>query len=319
MRHFSPVYQPELFPFLQSDRIVNVSSVPQRSPFRYPGGKTWLIPYIRQWLTHFKKRPSCLIEPFAGGATVGLTAGFEGLAERVILVELDQQVAAVWQTILGGEAEWLVERILNFHLTIENVILSLSRVDHADLRERAFCTLLKNRTYHGGILAPGASLIKNGENGKGIASRWYPDTLARRIMAIDKIKDRFEFICGDGVEILKNYANEKNIVFFIDPPYTIGGGNNKRAGKRLYAHNEVDHDQLFKIAHQCTGQVLMTYDDNFDTKTLADRYNFSTKNISMKNTHHSKLSELIISKNLEWCAPPITPAHRPAPFPVPDH
>jgi hypothetical protein len=29
---------------------VNVASVPQRSPFRYPGGKTWLIPYIRSWL-----------------------------------------------------------------------------------------------------------------------------------------------------------------------------------------------------------------------------------------------------------------------------
>ena len=24
------------------DRPVNVSSIPQRSPFRYPGGKTWL-------------------------------------------------------------------------------------------------------------------------------------------------------------------------------------------------------------------------------------------------------------------------------------
>jgi len=24
--------------------IVNVAMVPQRSPFRYPGGKTWLIP-----------------------------------------------------------------------------------------------------------------------------------------------------------------------------------------------------------------------------------------------------------------------------------
>lgn len=25
-------------------RVVNVASVPQRSPFRYPGGKTWLVP-----------------------------------------------------------------------------------------------------------------------------------------------------------------------------------------------------------------------------------------------------------------------------------
>ena len=35
--------------------IINVASVPQRSPFRYPGGKTWLIPTVRQWLKQENK------------------------------------------------------------------------------------------------------------------------------------------------------------------------------------------------------------------------------------------------------------------------
>jgi len=30
--------------------VINVASVPQRSPFRYPGGKTWLIPTIGELL-----------------------------------------------------------------------------------------------------------------------------------------------------------------------------------------------------------------------------------------------------------------------------
>ena len=46
-----PAMQPYLFPKYYFDRPVNVASVPQRSPFRYPGGKTWLIPHIRRWLT----------------------------------------------------------------------------------------------------------------------------------------------------------------------------------------------------------------------------------------------------------------------------
>jgi DNA adenine methylase len=48
------------------DRLVNVASVPQRSPFRYPGGKTWLVPYVRLWLFSITPPPRELIEPFAG-------------------------------------------------------------------------------------------------------------------------------------------------------------------------------------------------------------------------------------------------------------
>src|SRR3954453_16467871 len=52
---------------VQPHEPVNVASVPQRSPFRYPGGKTWLVPYIRSWLTSKKAVPCILVEPFAGG------------------------------------------------------------------------------------------------------------------------------------------------------------------------------------------------------------------------------------------------------------
>jgi DNA adenine methylase len=65
------------------DQIINVSMVNHRSPFRYPGGKTWLIPRIFQWLGFREKKPTELIEPFAGGAIVGLTTAFEKLADHV--------------------------------------------------------------------------------------------------------------------------------------------------------------------------------------------------------------------------------------------
>jgi DNA adenine methylase len=42
--------------FLEHQKIVNVASVPQRSPFRYPGGKTWLVPRVRRWLLDLHRR-----------------------------------------------------------------------------------------------------------------------------------------------------------------------------------------------------------------------------------------------------------------------
>ena len=118
-----------MFPELDSASIVNVASVPQRSPFRYSGGKTWFVPRLRQWLASQTKRPLRFIEPFAGGGIVSLTVAFENLAERVTMVERDPDVAAVWQTLLGEDADWLANRIATFDLTlanIEEVLCSLS-------------------------------------------------------------------------------------------------------------------------------------------------------------------------------------------------
>ncbi|MFZ0034327.1 MAG: DNA adenine methylase, partial [Sedimentisphaerales bacterium] len=239
------------------NRIVNVASVSQRSPFRYPGGKTWLIPQIRTWLNSQLKRPRLLIEPFAGGGIVGLTVAFESLAVRVLMVELDEQVASVWKTLLSGDAEWLADRILKFEMTQESLAKVLND-DELSIRQNAFKTLLRNRTNHGGIMAPGAGLIKNGEHGKGINSRWYPYTLAKRIRNIGKLADKIEFIHGDGITVMSKYAMQSDVVYFIDPPYTAAG---KKAGTRLYKHNALNHEELFELAETLQGEFLMTYND----------------------------------------------------------
>src|SRR6266496_3681821 len=111
------IHQATLFGESQLSGIVNVASVPQRSPFRYPGGKTWLVPRIRQWLATKPGKPDQMIEPFAGGGIVGLTVAFEGLANSVLMVELDDDVAAVWEVILRDDGATLAEDIALFQLT----------------------------------------------------------------------------------------------------------------------------------------------------------------------------------------------------------
>ena len=279
--------------------VVNVASVPQRSPFRYPGGKTWLVPRLRQWLKSQPSKPREFIEPFAGGAIASLTTAFEGCAEWVTMVERDEQVAAVWRVILQqpGGGEWLANRIIHFDLTPENAQKVLCKPEPT-LRETAFRTLLKNRINHGGILAPGVGILKHGENGKGIKSRWYPETLQKRILAIVNQRDSIQFIEGDGMRVLAENVNQADAVFFIDPPYTLGKG--KRAGTRLYAYNELDHEELFRIASTLKGDFLMTYDNAQSVLELAEKFGFDTKPVAMKNTHHAEMSELLIGRNLNW-------------------
>lgn len=289
-------FQLQLFGGLNTHQIVNVASVSQRSPFRYPGGKTWLVPFVNQWLIHQTKRPIEFIEPFAGGAIIGLTVAFEQLANHVTLVELDEQVAVVWKVIIYGDYEWLADRIIHFDLTAENVDCALAKSE-VSIEEQAFQTILRNRIHRGGILAPGAGRIKNGEKGKGIKSRWYPETLRKRIISIGKIRERITFIEGDGLQVLEQNANRIDVVCFIDPPYTAAG---KKAGTRLYTHFEIDHERLFTIAETLKGDFLMTYDNAMGVKQMADQHGFVTDLIAMKNTHHAEMNELLISRSLKW-------------------
>ncbi len=287
-------YQLSFLP--QKDRIVNVASVPFRSPFRYPGGKTWLVPRIRQWLASLPSKPELFIEPFAGGGIVGLSVAFENLAKHVVLVELDHQVASVWKTIIGGDGEWLAERIEKFAFSRETVDKVLDATN-LNTREQAFQTIVKNRVNRGGILAPGAGKVKKGENGKGIASRWYPETLGKRIRKIHGIRDRLTFIEGDGLDEIRNNLQKPDIAFFIDPPYTSGG---KKAGSRLYTHSELDHDELFGLCSKLMGDFLMTYSNDETTRRLVRRHKLVMREIAMKNTHHTKMTELLVGRNLDW-------------------
>lgn len=270
---------------------INVASVPMRSPFRYAGGKTWFVPCIRAWLARYKGEVD-FIEPFAGGGIVSLTVAFENLARKILMVEKDEAVASIWHTIFGEDYKWLVDQIIGFDVTKEAVREIIDQHLQAS-RELAFQTILRNRFQHGGILASGAGLIKNGENGKGIKSRWYPDTLRKRINDIQLVKDKISFVEGDGIEVIRSNAKRKDTVFFIDPPYTV-------AGRRLYKYYQMDHELLFKTLSKVKGDFVITYDVAEEIEQLADRFGFSVKKVIMKTTHHYVKYELVIGRNLDW-------------------
>jgi DNA adenine methylase len=272
----------------------NVSQVRQLSPFRYPGGKTWCVPEIRRWLSGLP-RPAVFLEPFAGGAVASLTAAVEDLAERVVIAEIDPEVAAVWNVLIHGkhaDFAWLCSEIISFDVSRPSVERFL-RLEPPSQRQLAFKTILKNRVNRGGILAKGASLMKDGENGRGLRSRWYPKTLVARLQTIRDLRSKIDFRQEDAFGVIARHSLDARAAFFIDPPYTAGG---KRAGARLYMHNYIDHRQLFDLLSQAKGSFLATYDDAQEIHEMASWHGFRVAKIAMKSTHHAVHSELIITR-----------------------
>ena len=128
-----------------------------------------------------------------------------------------------------------------------------------------------------------------------MASRWYPDTLANRLRVIAEHSDRIGFSESDGLQLLETVlpGMAADTAIFVDPPYTAGG---KRAGSRLYAHNELDHGRLFELLHDSQVNFLMTYDCAPEIIALVRRHGFEARQVLMKNTHHRRILELVITR-----------------------
>lgn len=276
------------------NQVVNVAQVPQYSPFRYPGGKSWFIPRLRRWLAA-RERPAVFVEPFAGGGSSSCTVALEGLAEHVVLVELDRRVSAVWEVIFSENGPHLAERIETFDMTPEAAARIIAS-DPVETFEVAWRTVVQNRVSHGGIIAPGGGILKRGESGKGVLSRWYPETLGRRIRALAQVRERVSVVEGDALEVMADHAGRRDAAVFVDPPYTAGG---KSAGSRLYTHSVVNHERLFELAAGLD-DVVMTYDIAPEVYALAERNGLQVRPIAMKNTHHAVMDELLIGKSLSW-------------------
>jgi DNA adenine methylase len=262
------------------------------SPFRYPGGKSRFRARIIDWVRSYNFRPSVFVEPFAGGGSVSLAMAELNLTDRVVLAELDPDVASVWKVIMSTQAVELSQRIRAFSMNRKAAIAILEG-EEIDPVSQAFRCLLRNRVQRGGIMAPGAGLLNSGENGNGISSRWYAETLASRIESIQKLRGKIDFIEGDGIEVLASFRHSNTAVAFIDPPYFAEG---KGAGKRLYRLFDVSAERVFYETNKFSGPAMLTYHRSALIRRLADANGMSCHQVGVRTTHDKLRRELLILK-----------------------
>lgn len=261
------------------------------SPLRYPGGKSWLAPELRRWLQ--RDTGGELIELFAGGSYASLLGVVEGYVNRSTLVELDPAICALWRTVFSPDARKLCTKIRNFNFTSDNVQELLDKKFRDEVNV-AFQTLVKNRARRGGILADGAGMLRSGERRKGIASRWYPETLVNRIERLSDYSDRFRVIEGDVFDALKIFNRRKlPVKLFVDPPYTRLA---ERGVKPLYRYNHIDHPRLMAMLAKSPHDWLVTYDDSPLVHNEARTHNFKVRRVRMRTAHSVEKYELLLSR-----------------------
>ena len=223
------------------------------SPLRYPGGKSRLVGRVLDACrTEHMER---FIEPFAGGASVGLSLLLSGRIKELYLNDADYGVYSLYCEI--KEQPWVLkERIRRFIPSKEAYKECQKRVlggyEGCSKEEAAWSLLVTNRLAFSGI--PFSNCMSNP------ADRWNAETLCKRIDEIHRFGKYIYISNMDAYEFIEEMYWMSNATLFIDPPYY-------EKGKVLYpcSYTREDHQKLAFLLDKLHkgfpgADILVTYD-----------------------------------------------------------
>lgn len=242
------------------------------SPFRYPGGKSQLYPFVAN-LISINSPIDTYIEPFAGGSGAALKLLFNNNVKHIIINDFDPSIYSVWWTILN-HPKYLIDKILSvpfdyyspgipenniaFWKSQHQIFMKTNNDPHS--LEGAFSTLFLNRTNRSGIIT-GGPLGGWTQRNTLISARFNKQTLIKKISAIYKRRGDITILKEDALllipKITQYYAPQTTFIFF-DPPYFDQGSH-------LYfsSLNRSDHQKLAKLILSLRDyKWIVTYDKN---------------------------------------------------------
>jgi DNA adenine methylase len=234
------------------------------SPLRYPGGKGKLASYVGRLIAAQPSRPDIYVEPYAGGAGVGLRLLFDEYVDEIVLNDLNPGVAAFWRTLFA-QPDYLIDRVRKCRLNVaewrrQRTIYESGASD----AQLGFATLYLNRTNRSGILGarPIGGLRQTGR--WKLDARFDREMLSERIRWLAAYATRVTVLEEDGADVVARYLDSPRVFIYADPPYLTEGDdlylNTLRWG---------DHQHLAKLLRQADGW-LVTYDA--DGRIASDLY-----------------------------------------------
>lgn len=232
------------------------------TPLRYPGGKAKLAGYVKSILEENRLLDGEYVEPYAGGAGIGLELLFHEYVSCIHINDVSRPVHAFWKSVLDHTEE-LCRLVVKTPLTVAAWDKQKRILDSPSLHgavELGFATFFLNRTNRSGILNGG---IIGGRDQTGpwkIDARYNAKELVRRIEAISKLRDRIKLTRQDALKFLKRGALKwpKETLIYLDPPYYI-------KGRDLY-YDFYEHEDHEKVAEFMNGDIdrqrwIVSYDN----------------------------------------------------------
>ena len=254
------------------------------TPLRYPGGKGKLTGFLKMIFEQNSLLDGHYVEPYAGGAGIGLNLLTQGYASCIHLNDLSPGVFAFWHSVVN-QPEELCRAIHDVKITKEEwlkqeAILN-TPADHS-LLEVGFSTFFLNRINRSGVLwGSAAGEIKQNKLWK-LDPRFNKDDLIRRIEWIAMFRSGVRLYNLDVEEFIKSVLPTlpSKALIYLDPPYYVKGWwpyegdyshddhvNIARLVKEhIDQHWIVSYDNAPEVIEMYKGYPTITYDIKYSAR-----------------------------------------------------
>lgn len=217
-----------------------------KTPLRYPGGKQRLSPFIEEILLENNIKDGNYVEPYAGGAGVGIQLLLTRKVTNIHLNDSDFGIYSFWHSVINKPEE-LCKMISSASMTVDEWRKRKEIVKKCDKRkilELGFSVFYLNRCNRSGVLSAGVIGGLDQTGNYKMDARFSRNDLIRRIEAIARFKDNIFLTNFDAEYYIQNYIPNlpKNTLVYLDPPYY-------EKGSELYlnAYKKTDHARISKV------------------------------------------------------------------------
>lgn len=262
------------------------------TPLRYPGGKARLSQYVIDVMRLNDLIGGHYVEPYAGGAAIGLTLLYLECASHIHLNDLNGSVFAFWRSILD-ENDAFCALVNDTPISVEERLRqkSVQRDRSSSPLELGFSTFYLNRTNRSGII-DGGVIGGNAQTGEWkIDARFNKADLIRRIKKVAAYRNRISLYNQDAVDLVRDVVPllpERTLVY-LDPPYYS-------KGQKLYQNHYKPDDH--KSISACVGGIsqkwIVSYDNVPEIADLYRPYEQETFGLSWSARSHYEGSEIMI-------------------------
>jgi DNA adenine methylase len=252
------------------------------SLLRYPGGKWRIADFFERVIRLNGLGRIEYVEPYAGGASLGLSLLFTEQVSEIHLNDLDPAIYAFWHSVLTRNRDF-AELVSEIPVTPDEWSKQKAiylRGPAAGRFALGFATFFLNRTNHSGILNGGMIGGRKQHGTWKLDARFNRTELRRRLQRISAYKSRIYISCEDAMRFLRDRTTPPKSLIYLDPPYY-------RPGRHLYLNDykRADHGAVRDRVGHLSSPWIISYDDVAEIRRL---YNdFRSRGLRLLHTARS--------------------------------